>query len=136
MSGITLQPSTDMLQSWQVLSGAFGPEAPMLDEMYPMRNEPAGAKRTADRLSRKLKKNIGMVSIDAIIDGQIAGVAVWQFMDELPPMTIQEWEQDWEATWPEDDERQYLQEMWPQFMRPRYDAMLANKADGKKVLGE
>lgn len=135
MSGITIQPSADLYESWRVLSGAFGTHAPMLDEMYPRRNEHDGAKRTAERLKRKLDKGIGMVSLDAMIDGKIAGVAVWQFMDQLPPMTIEEWESDWEATWPDVEERQYLQEMWPQFMRPRYDAMVAGKAEGKKVLG-
>lgn len=136
MSGIILVPTADILKSWKILSGAFEHPAPMLDEMYPKRDTPEGDERIAARLNRKLNKGIGMVSVDAMIDGQLAGVAVWQFMDELPPTDIKEWEMDWAATWPEDDERQYLQEMWTGFIRPRYDAVVDAKKEGKQVLRE
>lgn len=134
MSEIKLVPTEDILKSWKILSGAFEHPAPMLDEMYPNRDTPEGDKRIAERLGRKLNKGIGMVSIDAMIDGQLAGVAVWQFMDELPPTDIKEWESDWAATWPDDDERQYLTEMWRGFIRPRYEEVEKAKKEGKQVL--
>ena len=77
-----------------------------------------------------------MHCVNAIIDGKLAGVAVWQFMEQLPPRTIQEWESDWENTWPAGDERDYLAQMWKGFIQPRYDAVVEGKKEGKRVLRE
>ena len=134
MSEIKIVLTKDILESWKILSGAFEHPAPMLDEMYPNRDTPEGDKRIAERLDRKLNKGIGMVSVDAMIDGQLAGVAVWQFMDELPPTDIKKWESDWANTWTDDDERQYLQEMWRGFIKSRYDEVEKALKEGTKVL--
>lgn len=134
MSDVILKPSDNILESWALLSVAFGTECPMLDEMYPARSTPEGDRQAAVRLERKLKKDNGIHCINAYIDGQLAGAAVWQFMDKLPATTIQEWESDWEATWPEGDERDYLSQMWKGFIQPRYNSVVEAKKEGKRVL--
>jgi hypothetical protein len=134
MSEIILQPSKDIFKSWTTLDKGFGPVAPLLDELYPNRGTPEGDRKVADRLIAKMKKDPGIVCIDAIIDGEIAGSAFWQYMDKPVAEGLHDLEKDWETIWPEGDEREYFQQLWQDFVQPRRNVVMEAQQSGKKVL--
>jgi hypothetical protein len=136
MSEVILKPSEDILQSWITLDRGFGPVAPLLDELYPNRGTPEGDRKVAERLASKIKKDPGFIFMDAMIDGKLAGAALWQFMDTPVAQGLHELEKEWETIWPEGDEREYFQQLWQDFVQPRREYVIEAKEKGKKVLCE
>ena len=135
-SEIVLKPSEDIHKSWVTLDRGFGPVAPLLDELYPNRGTPEGDRKVADRLIAKMKKDPGIICMDAMIDGEIAGSAFWQFMDTPIAQGLHDLEKDWETIWPEGDEREYFQQIWQDFVQPRRHVVIDAQLKGKKVLRE
>jgi hypothetical protein len=121
---------------WQTLDKAFPAIAPLVNIMFPGRGSPAGDASIAARLKAKASKSAKSHShfIEAMIDGESVGAAIWTEFFEEPSSDLAELE-DVERVWPEESDRAFAALVWEQYMVHRGAFVREHAKDGTPVWG-
>lgn len=128
----------DVPTCFQVVSKAFGHDAPFLDNYFPAHDTPAGEAVGTKRLLQWKQHSEDSAFLKAVTqdaDGgqeKIMGIAVWTYMKEPPPAELARVE-DVEAVWPDEADREFMTRLWRDYVIPRTQAIKGS--DGKGVYG-
>ncbi|KAI7781857.1 hypothetical protein LA080_014347 [Diaporthe eres] len=121
----------------EVVSKAFGHDAPFIDIYFPNHDTPSGQAQASKRLvawndsgSSTFLKAIARA--DDGSQGYIIGIAIWTFMKEAPPAELSEAE-DVEEFWPDEDDREFMTRLWKEYVIPRTQTI--KESGGKGVYG-
>lgn len=122
----------------EVISKAFGHDAPFVDIYFPNHDTPSGQAQASRRLIAWKQGSESSTFLKAIAttDGgnqeNIIGLAVWTFMREAPPAELSQAE-NVEEVWPDADDREFMTRLWREYVIPRTETI--NDSGGKGVYG-
>lgn len=121
----------------EVVSKAFGHDAPFIDIYFPNHDTPSGQAQASKRLVawNDSGSSTFLKAIARADDGSqeyIIGIAIWTFMKEAPPAELSEAE-DVEEFWPDEDDREFMTRLWREYVIPRTQTI--KDSGGKGVYG-
>lgn len=135
---VALVSDAEMPACVEVISKAFGHEAPFVDIYFPNHDTPAGQAQASKRLiawNQSSESSTFLKAVTRADDGsqeRIIGLAVWTLMKEPPPAELSEAE-NVEEVWPDEDDREFMTRLWREYVIPRTQTV--NDAGGKGVYG-
>lgn len=122
----------------EVVSKAFGHDAPFIDIYFPNHDTPSGQAQASKRLVawNDSGSSTFLKAIARADDGSqeyIIGIAIWTFMKEAPPAELSEAE-DVEEFWPDEDDREFMTRLWREYVIPRTQTIKDSGGKGVYVL--
>lgn len=125
----------------EVVSKAFGHDAPFVDIYFPNHDTPSGQAQASKRLVAWKQGSEDSTFLKATTradDGSqehIIGFAIWTFMKEAPPAEVSEAE-NVEEVWPDEDDREFMARLWREYVVPRTQAIKDSGGKGVYGMGE
>lgn len=122
-----------------VISKAFGHDAPFVDIYFPNHDTPSGQAQASKRLIAWKQSSESSTFLKAVTradDGSqehIIGLAVWTLMKEAPPAELSKAE-NVEEVWPDEYDREFMTRLWREYVIPRTQTI--NDSGGKGVYGK
>lgn len=122
-----------------VISKAFGHDAPFVDIYFPNHDTPSGQAQASKRLiawNQSSESSTFLKAVTRTDDGSqehIIGLAVWTLMKEAPPAELSKVE-NVEEVWPDEDDREFMSRLWREYAIPRTQTI--NDSGGKGVYGK
>ncbi|KAI1858229.1 hypothetical protein JX265_010897 [Neoarthrinium moseri] len=124
---------------FQILSKSFGHDAPFVDMYFPGHDTPSGQARGSERL-KQWKQNAdnstflkAITRLEPINEERIIGFAIWTYMKEPPPADLVNVE-DVNTVWPDEDDREFMTQLWKSYVIPRTQAIKGSHDRGVYVL--
>ncbi|KAI1116977.1 hypothetical protein F5Y14DRAFT_13222 [Nemania sp. NC0429] len=124
---------------FQVLSKSFGHNAPFVDVYFPDHDTPAGQAQGSKRLTSWKDGSLSSTFLKAVASNSysgtdtIVGLAIWTLMKTPPPAAIEEAE-NVEEVWPDKQDREFMSQLWKQYVIPRTETIKASGGKGVYVL--
>ena len=136
---ITPVSDEDISTCMQILSKSFKHNEPFIDAWFPNHWTPSGQEQGTKRL-----KTLGTASPDsrflkAVIpaaqgqEEQIIGFAIWKHEKEPMPSELDETE-DVEEVWPHKNDREYMAQLWKDYVVPLNKAVEESGGKGAYIL--
>lgn len=135
---VALVSDGEMPACIEVVSKAFGHDAPFIDIYFPNHDTPSGQAQASKRLEawrRGSESSTFLKAITRADDGSqehIIGIAIWTFMKEAPPAELSEAE-NVEEVWPDEGDREFMTRLWREYVIPRTQTI--KDSGGKGVYG-
>ena len=135
---VALVSDEDMPACVDLMSKAFGHDAPFVDIYFPNHDTPSGQAQASKRLTAWKQGSDSSTFLKAVTraedggQGHTVGLAIWTLMKEPPPQELSEAE-DVEEVWPDKDDREYMARLWRDYVIPRTQSIKDSK--GKGVYG-
>ena len=128
----------DMPTCVEVMSKAFGHDAPFVDIYFPNHDTPAGQGQASKRLTtwkQGAESSTFLKAVTRAKDGgqeEIIGFAIWTLMTEAPPSELAKVE-NVEEVWPDKNDREFMTRLWSEYVIPRTQSI--KDSDGKGIYG-
>ncbi|KAI1335304.1 hypothetical protein F5Y15DRAFT_398179 [Xylariaceae sp. FL0016] len=138
-ASVALLSDDEIPASFEVLSKAFGHDAPFVDIYFPAHDTPTGQAQGAKRLVAWKQSGGASTFIKAVVgDGRggperIVGLAIWTHMKEPPPAELEKAE-NVEEVWPDKNDRGFMTRLWKEYVIPRTEAVVNSEGKGVYVL--
>lgn len=122
----------------EVMSKAFGHDAPFVDIYFPNHDTPAGQAQLSKRFRAWKQSSEGSTFLKAVTrtgEGhreKLIGLAIWTLMKEAPPSELAKAE-NVEEVWPNADDREFMTRLWKEYVIPRTQSI--KSSDGKGIYG-
>lgn len=135
---VALASDEDMPACVEVMSKAFGHDAPFVDIYYPNHDTPVGQAQASKRLTTWKQSSESSTFLKAVAraeDGgqeEIIGLAIWTLMKDAPPPELAKAE-NVEEVWPDKDDREFMTRLWREYVIPRTQSI--KDSGGKGVYG-
>ncbi|KAJ0107127.1 uncharacterized protein J7T55_014657 [Diaporthe amygdali] len=119
----------------EVLSKAFGHDAPFVDIYLPNHDTPSGQAQASKRLAAWQQSSENSTFLKAVMRADqgdqehIIGLAVWTLMKEAPPAELSKIE-NVEEVWPDKDDREFMTRLWREYVIPRTQAVKDSEGKG------
>ncbi|KAI1370094.1 hypothetical protein F4677DRAFT_398136 [Hypoxylon crocopeplum] len=126
----------DIPDCFTVLSKGFGDAAPFVNIYFPLHDTPSGHVQGSKRLLTWKQTDHDSTFLKAVTrtgpndQERIIGFGVWTHMKEAPNAKLDEVE-DVEEVWPDPEDREYMTQLWRDYVGPRSQAV--NDSGGKGV---
>jgi hypothetical protein len=138
---VALVSDEDMPTCAEVMSKAFGHDAPFVDIYFPNHDTAAGQAQASRRLTTWKQTSDSSVFLKAVTHLQAEdrgpaktiGFAVWTLMKEAPPPELAKIE-NVDEVWPDKDDREFMTRLWREYVIPRTQSI--KDSGGKGVYGE
>ncbi|KAL9102560.1 MAG: hypothetical protein Q9163_002310 [Psora crenata] len=111
----------DMPRAFAILSSAFGHEHPYIEACFPEHDQPEGRKVGGERMLaiKHADPNTTLLKVTDTESGEMMAFAKWNIYDSVVPEEV-ELEGDF---WPGQDEKEYAQHLFRQYLVPRRKAI-------------
>lgn len=122
----------------EVVSKAFGHNAPFVDIYFPNHNTMAGQAQLSSRFTAWKQCSESSTFLKAVTrpgegdQEKIIGLAIWTLMKESPPSVLAEAE-NVEEVWPNVDDREFMTRLWRAYVIPRTQSI--RDSEGKGIYG-
>lgn len=135
---VALVSDEDMPKCVEVMSKAFGHDAPFVDIYFPNHDTPDGQAQASKRLTTWKQGSESSTFLKAVLRAEaggqenIIGLAIWTLMKEAPPSELAKVE-NVEEVWPDKDDREFMTRLWREYVIPRTQSI--ENSDGKGIYG-
>ncbi|POS69691.1 hypothetical protein DHEL01_v211917 [Diaporthe helianthi] len=133
---VALVSDEEMPTFVEVMSKAFGHDAPFVDIYFPNHDTPAGQVQLSKRLTAWKQGSESSTFLKAVTrtdngdQEKTIGIAIWTLMKEAPASEMAEAE-NVEEVWPVADDREFMTELWREYVIPRTHSV--QNSDGKGI---
>ncbi|KAF2667561.1 hypothetical protein BT63DRAFT_456862 [Microthyrium microscopicum] len=136
---VALLEDDDVPTAFQVLSESFSHNAPLVNNLYPNHDTPAGRASGSERFLAWKLVGKDTTFLKAVLDSdsgepsKIIGIAIWAHLAKPLPSYLGDIE-NLEKHWPDGENREFVVQLWKNFVYPRNQAITESNGKGVYAL--